>query len=451
MIEIQGPDAVERKPVKKGEAKLGETPAEQSDSKVEEIPAEQSGSIAEDIPAEQSDIKSEAALSGQAAAESEDGFYPELFQSDCHDPVSEPETAERLDGEEPSDSGCDSATDAGFASGLDSDASSDPASDADPVAGPGRAFASDPGPDRDFDSDPAASPHAYDAERLAALLPGPASDAHKYSRGKLVVIGGAAAYPGAACLAAAASQRMGAGYTEVLCAPESVSAVRAFRPSLVVRSWEALAPAFFVAARPGRPVAYAVGSGFDAADDASEAKRLVHRALKHAHAPLLVDGGGLAMLASDKGRRLMRRRFVNGWPTVITPHAGEAARLAAPLELPTDDQGELARLLALAYGAIAVVKGPDTFISDGDEVVRVGEGTAALAKAGTGDVLAGMLGALLAQGLDPLDASVLAVTLHARAGRIAADRLTAISVIAEDVVAMIPAAIRSVADKRIPR
>lgn len=157
------------------------------------------------------------------------------------------------------------------------------------------------------------------------------------------------------------------------------------------------------------------------------------------------------MLASDKGRRLMRRRFVNGWPTVITPHAGEAARLAAPLDLPTDDPERLARLLALAYGAIAVVKGPDTFISDGDEVVRVTEGTAALAKAGTGDVLAGMLGALLAQGLDPVDASVLAVTLHARAGRIAADRLTAISVTAEDVVAAIPLAIRSVADKRAPR
>lgn len=429
MIEIQGPDTVERKPVKMGEAELEETSAEQSGSEVEEIPAEQG------------DPEGEAAPSGHVAAGLEDGSCPELFQDDCRDLVSEPETAERLDGEDPSDSGRGSVTD------TDRVTDPDRVPDADSVADAGRGSVSDADPD----PDPAASPHAYDAERLAALLPGPASDVHKYSRGKLVVIGGAAAYPGAACLAAAASQRMGAGYTEVLCAPESVSAVRAFRPSLVVRSWEALAPSSFAAARSGRPVAYAVGSGFDAADDASEAKRLVHRALKHAHAPLLVDGGGLATLASDKGRRLMRRRFVNGWPTVITPHAGEAARLAAPLELPTSDQGELARLLALVYGAIAVVKGPDTFISDGDEVVRVDEGTAALAKAGTGDVLAGMLGALLAQGLDPLDASVLAVTLHARAGRLAADRLTAISVIAEDVVAMIPAAIRSVADKRIPR
>lgn len=436
MIEIQGPDTVERKPAKMGEAELEETPAEQSDSEVEEIPAEQG------------DPEGEAAPSGHAAAELEDGSCPELFQDDCRDLVSEPETAERLDGEDPSDSGRGSVPDADRATDTDLVTDPDRVPDADSVANSGHGSVSDPDPT----PDPATSPHAYDAERLAALLPGPASDAHKYSRGKLTIVGGAAAYPGAACLAAAASQRMGAGYTEVVCAPESVPTVRAFRASLVVRSWEDLDSSSFVDARPGRPVAYAVGSGLDAAgDSAVEAKRLVHRALKHVHAPLLVDGGGLTTLASDRGRRLMRRRFVNGWPTVITPHAGEAARLAAPLDLPTDDSERLARLLALAYGAIAVVKGPDTFVSDGEGVVRVTEGTAALAKAGTGDVLAGMLGALLAQGLDPLDASVLAVTLHARAGRIAADRLTAISVTAEDVVAAIPLAIRSVADKRTPR
>ena len=90
-----------------------------------------------------------------------------------------------------------------------------------------------------------------------------------------------------------------------------------------------------------------------------------------------------------------------------------------------------------------MVKGPDTFVSDGEDTVCVSEGTSALAKAGTGDVLAGALGALLAQGLDPFDAAVLAVTLHARAGRIAADRLGSISVIAEDVVEALPLAIRS--------
>ena len=85
MIEIQGPDTVERKPAKMGEAELEETPAEQSGSEVEEIPAEQG------------DPEGEAAPSGHVAAGLEDGSCPELFQNDCHDLVSEPETAQKYD------------------------------------------------------------------------------------------------------------------------------------------------------------------------------------------------------------------------------------------------------------------------------------------------------------------------------------------------------------------
>ena len=81
----------------------------------------------------------------------------------------------------------------------------------------------------------------------------------------------------------------------------------------------------------------------------------------------------------------------------------------------------------------ALVKGPKSFISDGEIVAVMGEGTPALAKAGTGDVLAGMLGALLAQGLASFDACVLAATLHARAGRLAASELTERCVVAEDL------------------
>ena len=163
--------------------------------------------------------------------------------------------------------------------------------------------------------------------------------------------------------------------------------------------------------------------------------------LKHADAPVLVDGTGLDALVSAKGRRLLRRRFLNGNPTVITPHAGEAARLARPFDLPVDDPCALAEALSLAYGAIAVVKGPVTYLSDGEQTVRMAHGTPALAKAGTGDVLAGMTAALLAQGLDPFEASVLGAELHARAGLAAAARWSTIAATAEDVVACIPDAI----------
>ena len=282
---------------------------------------------------------------------------------------------------------------------------------------------------------------AYTIDELVALLPLPAIDANKFTRGVLLAVVGSARYPGAACLAAMASQRMGAGYTRVATASEAEGLVRSCSSSLVVQSSEDLRVDDLPEARSGHPAACVVGCGFDAADD--ESVRLTHLVLKHTAAPVLVDGGGLQALASPKGRRLLRRRFVNGWPTVVTPHAGEAARLAAPFNLPLEDSAELARSIALAYGVIAAVKGPQTFVSDGEQIVRMAEGTSALAKAGTGDVLAGMVGALLAQGLDPLDAAVLGVTLHARAGRAAEMDRTAIAVTAEDVIGSIPAAIRS--------
>ena len=319
----------------------------------------------------------------------------------------------------------------------------------------------------------------YTLEQVAALLPWPDDLANKYSRGKLTLIAGCADYPGAACLAAVASQRMGAGYTEVACSPESVAAVRAASPSLVVRAWDELAAyaqldpdergsiaassdgraSAYRACRLGRPVhaaprpkalgpvaprhplAFLVGSGFDAADPLSA--QLTCTVLEGAAAAVLVDGGGLDALTSPEGRLLLRRRFIDGLPTVVTPHAGEAARLAAPLALPTDDPAQLALLLSQAYGVTAMVKGPVTYISDGETIVCMSDGTSALAKAGTGDVLAGMAAALLAQGLTPVDACVLASALHARAARAAAKRLTSICVTAEDVVAAIPEAIAS--------
>lgn len=286
----------------------------------------------------------------------------------------------------------------------------------------------------------------YAADKLAALLPLPLPDANKYTRGKLVIVAGSARYPGAACLAACASQRMGAGYTEVVCDPSAVDLVRACRPSLVVRSWEGWDGADFASSRSGKPVAYAVGCGFDASSP--EAARLTYLVLKHAAAPVLVDGGALAALSSGRGRRLLKRRFICGWPTVLTPHGGEAARLARPLGLPVDDPARLARLLSLAYGATVALKGPETFVSDGGEVVRMAEGTPALAKAGTGDVLAGMVGALLAQGAASFDAAALGATLHARAGRAAERAFTSIGVTAEDVIEAIPAAIRETAGAR---
>ena len=311
---------------------------------------------------------------------------------------------------------------------------------------------------------------------LARLLPHPAADANKYTRGHLSLVAGSAAYPGAACLAAAAGERTGAGYTEVFCAGKSMITVRGWRPSLVVRDWRAWKPAKAPAPRPGHPTACVIGCGFDAAE--TSLTSLLMETVRSWEAPLLIDA--LALLANATGLRLARERAAAGRATLLTPHGGEAARLAqgarealeeaevaatrgtrsplaeaaaalspasrATLAEAAPAPAALARALAEAYGAVVALKGPVTFIASPDGTAEVMDrGTSALAKAGTGDVLAGMIGALLAQGLDPRDAAALGCALHAEAGRAAAAAFTDICASAEDLVTFLPEAIRAIA------
>lgn len=284
---------------------------------------------------------------------------------------------------------------------------------------------------------------------LTALLPWPAPDANKYSRGKAVVVAGSTAYPGAACLAAYATERVGAGYTEVFCAPGALDALHAFRPTLVARSWDVWSGgnAPVLRADEGRPCAVIVGSGMEPGD--ADQQRIALKVLSVAEAPALVDGGALAALATGPGRAALRERAAAGFPTVITPHGGEAERLSRAFDVSATEGKALARALADALVVTVVLKGPDTFIAtsgaSAQDVYVMDQGTSALAKAGTGDVLAGMIGGLLAQGLDPRSAAALGATLHAEAGRLAAAELTAIATTALDAADRIPDAIRSLA------
>lgn len=279
----------------------------------------------------------------------------------------------------------------------------------------------------------------YSLATLASLLPYPSEEVNKYTRGRLVCALGSAKYPGAACLGARAGECMGAGYTQVITESSVVPYLHVASASLVVTEWDDVDPVSLPAASEGHPCAYDVGSGYDATD--AMAKIRTRLILENAQAPVLLDAGSLDVASGQKIRDILAERAERGLANVFTPHEGEAARMAAPLGIPTEDQGELACELAKAYCGTVMVKGAKTYISNGESLVLMDEGTQALAKAGTGDVLAGMTASLLAQGLAPLDACVLASTLHAFAGRIAAERLSNICVRAEDVIAAIPKAI----------
>jgi NAD(P)H-hydrate epimerase len=186
--------------------------------------------------------------------------------------------------------------------------------------------------------------------------------------------------------------------------------------------------------------AVVVGPGMTVAHGAA----IVARSLvKDVGAPLVLDADGLNAMV-DAAETLSAR---NG-STVITPHPGELARLldTTPASIQSD---RLAFGRALAGPRLAcVLKGAHTVVSGSDRQVITLAGGPALATAGTGDVLAGMIGALLAQGLDPLEAGALGAYIHGRAGDHAAAELTEASVIAEDVPEYVPRALRELAEIR---
>lgn len=293
-----------------------------------------------------------------------------------------------------------------------------------------------------------------DASRIGEMLLRPKPDANKYSRGFLEIVGGSSAYPGAACLATDAALRMGAGYVEVACAPESLGLVRMLNVDAVVTSWVgwSVADSRLTRISAKHPCACLMGSGVDAADDGFA--EMLFDAIDGCPCPLVLDGGAIAILGTKRGLEAARRRYDAGHCTVLTPHLGEALKLASSLGEPVpsslgcglDSDARFVVSLADAYCATVALKGPVTLIahphsSAAGEVRLMRRGTPALAKAGTGDVLAGMVGALLAQGMEPFDAASVGCSVHACAGCIAEGEFSDISVRAQDVARFIPDAI----------
>ncbi|MEV4611794.1 NAD(P)H-hydrate dehydratase [Kitasatospora sp. NPDC049258] len=244
---------------------------------------------------------------------------------------------------------------------------------------------------------------------LAALLPHPGAESDKYRRGVVGIAAGSARYPGAALLAVAGALRGGAGAVRYAgTAAEEV--VRRFPEALVTGGGPAGA---------GRVQAWVVGPGGGHGAGEALAQALA------TGVPVLVDADALTELAGLGPAALAGRTA----PVLLTPHTGEAARLLAGLDGGAPPSAEslgaarlaTARRLAAGYGATVLLKGSTTVVADGSAAVRVNPtGTPWLATAGSGDVLSGLAGSLLASGLSPLDAASGAAYLHGLAGRRAA-------------------------------
>jgi ADP-dependent NAD(P)H-hydrate dehydratase / NAD(P)H-hydrate epimerase len=255
-------------------------------------------------------------------------------------------------------------------------------------------------------------------------------NATKFDSGHVLVCGGSPGLTGAPCLAAEAAMRAGAGYVTA-CVPPELSAI--FETRLLEVMTAAL-DADQVVERAQRGGAMVVGPGMGRLPDAQELARELAR---RAPVPLVLDADGLNAHAGrleDLAGRVAA--------TILTPHEGELARLLG-IESADVRARRLhhAREAARRSRAIVVLKGDDTLVAAPSGRVAVSPGaTPALATAGTGDVLSGVLAACLAKGMSPPTAAMAGVLLHARAGRIAAERLGIEAVIASDVIAALPAA-----------
>ncbi|MEU2902817.1 NAD(P)H-hydrate dehydratase [Streptomyces globisporus] len=258
---------------------------------------------------------------------------------------------------------------------------------------------------------------------VAALLPVPGAESDKYRRGVVGVVAGSERYPGAAVLAVAGALRGGAGAVRYV-GPGADAVIARFPEALV----HAGPPS-----KAGRVQAWVVGPGLG---DGRQAEAAVADVLA-ADVPVLVDADGLRLLDAET----VRTRTA---PTVLTPHAGEAAALLGTAREEVES-GRLTavRELAARYRATVLLKGSTTLIAEArDTPVRVNPtGTAYLATAGSGDVLSGLTGSLLAAGLAPRDAASVGAYLHGLAARHGSDGAP---VSAQDVADGIPAAWRDV-------
>lgn len=244
--------------------------------------------------------------------------------------------------------------------------------------------------------------HLLNSDYLNAARKTPQANAHKGSHGTCVIMGGANGMLGAALLASRAAMRTGAGKVKVGWLAEPHPQVDPLMPEIMMGNASELANA--------KCQSIVVGCGLGVS---GAAVRVLRSALKR-DLPIVIDADALNLIAqSAELATLVQRRKA---PTIITPHPAEAARLLGCSTADVQrDRVKAAHDLATGYRCIAVVKGAGTVVSDGTTTTVNGTGNPLLATAGTGDVLAGMIGALLAQGYDAATAARLGVCMHGAA------------------------------------
>ena len=284
-----------------------------------------------------------------------------------------------------------------------------------------------------------------DARAVRAVLKPLAPDAGKEQRGRVLVVGGSTRYPGAVLLAARAAARCGAGVVTVASARSVVESIAGSDPNLT----------FFTLAE-GQPGVVATASAAQLTPVLGEKVRAVLVGPGLAHAPgtdefvaaLLRNTRGAATVVDADGLNALAR--TEDWPKllpqrcVLTPHDGEAARLAGGVVPAGSGRIAFAERHARQWQATVVLKGPVTVVTDGKKTFVHDLPNPTLGVGGSGDVLGGAVAAFLARGLAPIAAASAAVWIHGRAGALLGSEIGESGALASDIVDALPRALREI-------
>ncbi len=277
-------------------------------------------------------------------------------------------------------------------------------------------------------------------ENIPKLQPRPA-DGHKGTFGKVCIIAGSVGMTGAAALAGRAALRAGAGLVRIATARSALPTIAALEPCyttiplpedgagrIAAKAIHAILDLL------GENDAVAIGPGMGTS---TALRSVIETLIRQRNLRLLIDGDGLNNLSR-----------LSGWPAkrqadlILTPHPGEMRRLWSGLfrdRLPSDRR-EAAERMAQSTAAVIALKGAGTVVTDAERIYVNDTGNPGMATAGSGDVLTGIVAALMGQGLGSFEATVLGVHVHGLAGDIAADRRGQISLMATDIVEALPEA-----------
>lgn len=274
-------------------------------------------------------------------------------------------------------------------------------------------------------------------KKVALLLPKRPKDANKGTFGKVLAVAGSENYPGAAYLACAACYRVGAGLVTLVTSPSVKTIVSKRLPEVTFLSPTEVSKKLL------EYNAILIGPGLGQKE---KAKELVRKILEKRLPKLILDADALNIL-SKMGEWWSKLRT----DAILTPHPGEMARLSGLSVTEIQQKREnIAKKFAKIWGKVVVLKGANTTTASPDGEIFVSPfANAALATAGTGDVLAGIITGLIAQGLNNFDAACCGVYVHGVAGEMLREKIGNAGAIASDLLPLIPKALLNISKHRV--